>query len=101
MHLFDGFPCIQCLRDLGIISARQLPVKSFLHDAWFFGSLGEFWLALHTVVPLPFFLSLPLSPLPHNPLDQNVSNHNIMTSAKSNAMIASVREGKVARDQHP
>src|SRR5438105_4050164 len=73
MHLFDGFPCIQCLRDLGIISARQLPVKSFLHDAWFFGSLGEFWLALHTVVPLPFFLSLPLSPLPHNPLDQNVS----------------------------
>src|SRR5207237_3116186 len=74
MHLFDGFPCIQCLRDLGIISARQLPVKSFLHDAWFFGSLGEFWLALHTVVPLPFFLSLPLSPLPHNPLDQNVSH---------------------------
>src|SRR5260370_38612514 len=73
MHLFNCFPRIQSLRDLGIISPRQLPVESFLHDAWFFGCLGDFWLTLHAVVPLPFFLSLPLSPPPHNPLYQNVS----------------------------
>src|SRR5260370_19320987 len=73
MHLFNCFPRIQSLRDLCIISPRHLPVESFLHDAYFFGCLGDFWLALHAVVPLRFFLSLPLSPLPHNPLDQNVS----------------------------
>ena len=71
MHLVNGFPRIQPLRDPGIISARQLPVESFLHDACFFGCLGDCWLTLHTVVPLPFFLSLSLSPLPHNLLYQN------------------------------
>src|SRR5260370_34803463 len=74
MELVNCFPRIQSLRDLGIISPRQLPVESFLHDAWFFGCLGDFWLTLHAVVPLPFFLSLPLSPPPHNPLYQNVSS---------------------------
>src|SRR5260370_29354340 len=74
MHLFNCFPRIRSLCDLGIISPRQLPVESFLHDACFFGCLGDFWLTLHAVVPLPFFLSLPLSPPPHNPLDQNVSD---------------------------
>src|SRR5207244_5050876 len=73
MHLVNGFPRIQPLRDPGIISARQLPVESFLHDACFFGCLGDCWLTLHTVVPLPFFLSLSLSPLPHNLLYQNTS----------------------------
>src|SRR6266702_3575374 len=67
MHLFNFFPRIQFLRDLGIISARQLPVESFLHDACFFGYLGDFWLTLHAVVPLPFFLSLSLSSSPLQP----------------------------------
>src|SRR5260221_11924963 len=74
IHSFTFFPCIQSMRHLCIISPRQLPVESFLHDACFFFSLGDFWLALHAVVPLRFFLSLSLSPLPHNPLDQNVSS---------------------------
>jgi hypothetical protein len=66
MHLFNGFPRIQSLCDLGIISPRKLPVQSFLHDAGFFGCLADFWLAFHTLVPLRFFLSLSLSPLSHN-----------------------------------
>src|SRR5258708_7098031 len=83
MHLFHFFPRIQSLRDLGIISARQLPVESFLHNAWVFGCLGEFCLTLHAVVPLRFFLSLPLSPPPHNPLYQNLRNQRQQSNTAS------------------
>lgn len=61
-------PFGQCLGDLCILSPRPLPGESFLHDACLFGCLADFWLALPAVVPLRFFLSLSLSPLPHNPL---------------------------------
>jgi len=66
MHLVNGFTRIQSLRDFDVISPCQLPVQPILDDAWVFGCLGEGCLALHAVIPLPFFLSLPFSPLHHN-----------------------------------
>src|SRR6266487_874020 len=74
MHLFNLFSRIQFLRHLDIISARQLPVESVLHDAWLLGCFGDFWLAFHSLGPLRFFFSLSLFPFPHNPLYQNVSS---------------------------
>src|SRR5260370_14114934 len=97
MELVNCFPRIQSLRDLGIISPRQLPVESFLHDAWFFGCLGDFWLTLHAVVPLPFFLSLPLSPPTHNPLYQNVS---VMHEGVDSMPIISVNGAALYYEEH-
>src|SRR5438445_5730242 len=73
MHLFNLFSRIQPLRYLHIISVRQFPIEAFLHDAWFVGTFGDFWLLLHALHPLRFSLSLSCFPPPHNPLYQNGS----------------------------
>jgi hypothetical protein len=70
MHCFNVLTCIQSLRDLCIISPRQLPVQSFLHDAGFLGRLGGLLLALHAFVPFPSSLfpqPITFSPLPTTP----------------------------------
>ena len=70
MHFFNVLTRIQSLRDLCIISPRQLPVQSFLHDAGFLRRLVGLLLALHAFVPLPSSLfpqPITFSPLPTTP----------------------------------
>src|SRR5450759_2735598 len=105
MHLFNLFPCIQSLCDLGIISPRELPVESFLHNACFFGCLADLWLALHALVPLRFFLSLSLSSSPHNPhsllmglsLDHNVKD--VLADAGRYRLVHNPEESVVLLDE--
>src|SRR5258708_1119603 len=49
MHFLNCFSCIQSLRHLGIISARQLPVESFLDHAGSFCVFVCSCFALHAV----------------------------------------------------
>src|SRR2546428_7132600 len=70
MHFFNCFTHIQALSYLCIISPRELPVESFLHDAWFLGLLLGLLLALHAFFPLPCSLfpqPITFSPFPTTP----------------------------------